>query len=226
MSDPVISYLRCHMAAFISVLPVLLILLPGWTDSFGAELSVEVAGLDDGKLSVVLRLDGMFSGRALELIEKGFTAVLRYNVELWMVRRGWFDKFISGNRVAFRYEFDLLEGRYTVTELNDGPARIFEGLGRDAAISVATGGVRVELDIGDGLDPDGIYYVVAWAEREPLTPDDIESLRRWLVGLGRSGGSDSRFSRLLFRLAGDLFSYRNREVVSSCSDRFRLRELM
>ena len=78
----------------------------------GADLKVEVLGLDDGKLSVGLRLDGMFNRRALELIEKGFTTVLGYNVELWTVRNGWFDRLVRSRKVAFSFEFNLLEQRY------------------------------------------------------------------------------------------------------------------
>ena len=182
--------------------------------------------MDDGKLSVGLRLDGMFNRRALELIEKGFTTVLGYNVELWTVRNGWFDRLVRSRKVAFSFEFNLLEQRYTLTKLSDGQAEATEGLERGAAISAATDSVVATIDVGKALDPGDACYVVARAEREPLTTDDIESLRKWLTDMGQSKGSrESTFNRFLFRLAGDLFSSRNREVVSSQSDKFRLREL-
>ena len=183
--------------------------------------------VQEGELAVALRLDGMFDARAVELIEKGFTAVLRYNVELWMVRSRWFDSFVCGSRAVFKFEFNLLDERYTVTKLSTEGREVFDGLDRPSAVCAATDSVCLFLDPAERVDQSDACYLVAWAEREPLTADDVESLRRWLVDLGRSGGTSTEgtFNRILFRLAGDLFSYRNRQAVSSQSRTLRLEDL-
>ncbi len=143
-------------------------------------------------------------GRFLDLMRSGFPLRLHFRLDLWRVRSGWFDRFITGvgwDAVArhdpLAEEFILIRTGGSVTRYNTT---------EDLAAALAVP-YRVTIDPRG----DGRYYLVGRLEVTTLNDTDLEELTRWLRGdvtpavSGRESFGDALAhgaQRALVRIAG------------------------
>jgi hypothetical protein len=143
-------------------------------------------------------------GRFLDLMRSGFPLRLHFRLDLWRMRSGWFDRFITGvewDAVArhdpLAEEFILIRTGGTVTRYNTT---------EDLATALAVP-YRVSIDPRG----DGRFYLMGRLEVTTLNDTDLEELTRWLKGdvtpavSGRESFGDALAhgaQRALVRIAG------------------------
>lgn len=149
-----------------------------------------------------LLADGKFVG----LMRSGFPLRLHYRLELWRVRRSWFDQFIrevSWNAVARN---DPLADDFMLIRQNGNITRYATADELAAAL---------EIPYTVIMQPSGSegerFYFVARLEVTTLNDTDLQELSRWLSGdVGPTVSSGESFGdalargaqRVLVRLAG------------------------
>ena len=221
MSNPTIYTLR------------LLILIVFWLLPFGSwAAEVDVVSMDrapDG-VFVDVEADGLFTEQSLDLLHRGFTAVVRYTVELWGARGNWFDQFLVRRRATVRIEFDLMETWYRVTKDVEGRETstiIYEDLNDAlAAASLLSGAM---LPLPRMKRQRGRCYVAAWVESRALTTEDMKDMGRWLEGVDASGEGEKKDSSWLMetflRMAGDMLASKHRQKAQMQSEPFLIDSL-
>jgi hypothetical protein len=217
MSNPSIHTLR-----------LLLILSVFWLLPFGSwAAEVEVVSMDRGPdgVFVDMEADGLFTEQSLDLLHRGFTAVVRYTVELWGARGNWFDRLLERRQAMVRIEFDLMETWYRVTKEVEGQETttvIYEDLNDAlAAASLLSGAM---LPLPRRKRHRGRCYVAVWVESRALTTEDMKDMGRWLEGLDISGEGEKKDSSWLMetflRLAGDMLASKHCQKAQMQSEPF------
>ncbi|RKY71195.1 MAG: hypothetical protein DRP97_02435 [Candidatus Latescibacterota bacterium] len=212
----------------VHTLRLLLILSVFWLLPFGCwAAEVDVVSLERGPdgVFVDVEADGLFTEQSLDLLHRGFTAVVRYTVELWGARGNWFDRFLVRSRATVRIEFDLMETWYRVTKDVEGQERstiIYEDLNDAlAAASLLSGAM---LPLSGRKRHRGGCYVAVWVESRALTTEDMKDMGRWLEGVDASGEGEKKDSSWLLetflRLAGNMLASKHCQKARMQSEPF------
>lgn len=174
------------------------------------EPEVVVGGVwrEEDDLIFAVETSNLLDDEARRTIDEGGTTALDYTFELYRVRRGWFDAFITGKTFEFRVTYDTFEQEYRVfspdTQLKtDNFQQVKE---------YCTELGRVSMGTFDDLrlDTEGTYYIVVRVRYQPMTVETIDDLSDWVRGgrenrestENRRGGVGSRLARVLMSAAG------------------------
>lgn len=152
--------------------------------------------------TTALLADGKFVG----LMRSGFPLRLHYRLELWRVRSGWFDQFVSEASWDAVARHDPLADDFVLLRTS-GTVRRFASADELAR--------ALEIPYRVTLTPSGSgggrYYFLCRLEVTTLNDTDLEELTRWLKGEvgpavsgeGDFGGALARgVQRILVRIAG------------------------
>ncbi|MFH1006739.1 MAG: DUF4390 domain-containing protein [Candidatus Latescibacterota bacterium] len=218
---------------FLRTLPLAILLSFIWlhaVESWAAQVAVASVERVPGGVRVDVEAEGLFSEQSLDLLHRGFTAVVRYTVELWGTRGNWFDQFLVRRQATIWIEYDLMETWYRVTREVAGQetsSRVYEEL--NDALASASLFYGVNLPLPPTSSDSGRCYVAAWVECRALTTQDMKDMGRWLEGLDASGTEEKRDSSWLMetflRLAGELLASKHAQKAQVQSEPFLLSAL-
>ena len=147
-----------------------------------------------------LLADGKFVG----LMRSGFPLRLHYRLELWRIRSGWFDQFVSEASWDAVARHDPLADDFALIRTQVGVTRYSTPEDLERAL---------EIPYKVALRPKGAgrFYFLCRLEVTTLNDTDLEELTRWLKGDvrpavsgdGNLGSALARGAqRLLVRIAG------------------------
>ena len=114
-------------------------------------------------------------GRFLDLLRSGFPLRLHFRLELWRVRSGWFDRFITGVDWDAVARHDPLAEEFILIRTGGGITRY--NTTEDLATALAVP-YRVSIEARG----DGRFYLVGALKVTTLNDTDLEELARWLKG--------------------------------------------
>lgn len=129
----------------------------------------------DGPVARVQSTGLLRDGRFVDLMRSGFPLRLHYRLELWGVRSGWFDRYVTGAEWDAVARHDPLSDDYILVRTGGSVTRYSstEDLAKALAIPY-----RVALT----TDGSGRFYLVCRLEVTTLNDTDLEELTRWLKG--------------------------------------------
>jgi hypothetical protein len=109
-----------------------------------------------------------YSADVRESVQSGLPTTLTYTVDLRQSSFIWFDRTLATASVAAAIKFDALTGSFQVTRMTDGQVLSSDRTSKEEeARKWATEFERVKLSNGDGLEPNGEYYVRVRARATP-----------------------------------------------------------
>lgn len=197
-----------------------------------AKLRVESVKLSSGYLTCNLVGENLFSDKALNFMNKGFTSVVEYTVELWEERGLWFDELVVSRKLIYSVDHpDVLSSEYKVIRWLSGVTTESVVNSIDDAVAVTQYNPKFRLTTAGKLDRNGLYYIVVWAQMRSLTAQNLEDVRRWLKDLKpgeeeiKAGSITSKLSSMVFGLASDFLISQNTLRVQGQSRTFSPKNL-
>jgi hypothetical protein len=109
-----------------------------------------------------------YSADVRESVQSGLPTTLTYTVELRQSSLVWFDRTLATATVAAAIKYDALTASFQVTRMTDGQVMSSDRTAKEDDVKKwATEFERVKLSNGDGLEPNGEYYVRVRARATP-----------------------------------------------------------
>ena len=109
-----------------------------------------------------------YSAEVRESVQSGLATTLTFTVELRQSSLIWFDRTLATTTVAAAIKYDALSTSFQVTRMADGQVLSSDRTAKeDDAKKWATEFERVKLSNGDGLEPNGEYYIRVRARATP-----------------------------------------------------------
>ncbi len=209
------------------VICLLLLLIPALAPSAFASDEIAILGVATQSDSLVAQfgISEAFLDKLEDTLERGFSATIKYTVEIWEPRRIWFDRLTHTEFVAYKIRYDSWSQEYVVL----GPEGQVDASSSPRDLSVCRAGInQVSVAPVAALKPERSYYIHLNIQIQPLAVEEIRELENWLRGTwSGSGTGESRtkgISRGLFGLARNLTGFGDK-VISARSETFSLDEL-
>jgi hypothetical protein len=153
-----------------------LLLLLGLTATAGPSVVAQALAVTrDAQVARVQATGLLDDGRFVNLMRSGFPLRLHYRLELWAVRSGWFDRYVTGAEWDAVARHDPLSDDYILVRTGGSVSRYSstEDLAKALALPY-----RVALR----ADGNGRFYLVCRLDVTTLNNTDLEELARWLKG--------------------------------------------
>jgi hypothetical protein len=147
----------------------------------------------EGWLGISVSARDLFGAHERERLQSGFVSRVVVRIELW--RDGAKEPVARQDRSS-EILFDLWDEMFLVRVVERrGPKEQRVATAQDA-VEAATAFYAFQVAELAGLDPRATYRFRVRADLNPLSPDLVNDVRRWLVrtpGQGRSATGDSAF---------------------------------
>ncbi len=143
-------------------------------------------------------------GRYVALMRSGFPLRLHYRLELWRVRSGWFDQFVSDATWDALARHDPLADDFVLIRTGGSVKRY-------ANAEELAGALALPTYVTLAPKGPGRFYFLCRVDLSTLNDSDLEELTRWLKGdvspvasgQGSVGDALARgLQRVLVRIAG------------------------
>lgn len=119
------------------------------------------------------------NAKTAELLRNGFSAQVRYRLELWR-EEGWFDGLESTTEWAALVSYDPVSGQYRVLRRHGNQ---LEDFGSYATLATAEAPLERPYWVPLGARRAGRpYYYTLTVDVESLSVSDLDELQRWLRG--------------------------------------------
>ena len=132
----------------------------------------------NGNLVFTFQIKDFITKDVLEGLQKGMTAAVEFQIQLWRARRNWMDKLVTDKFMRMRIVYDNWEKRYIVSTQQDEEIRMNE----DGVRRYCSELVEYELEPLSSLRQDKQYYIGVRAVLQPLSIENVEGIKRWLTG--------------------------------------------
>lgn len=144
-------------------------------------LAVTGFEINDNILSVTFSFDSLFDAELIEGLERGLTVSIKYEVELWQDRAGWFDKFVFSKETWYRVLYNRWQKKYILS--SEGERRSTASFDRVKEICTKVDRFRLWniSELKEGIK----YYVLLKCVIEPMSIENIEEMSNWLRGKPR-----------------------------------------
>lgn len=109
-----------------------------------------------------------YSAEVRESAQSGLSTTLTFTVELRQSSLVWFDRTLATTTVAAAIKYDALAASFQVTRMADGQVLSSDRTANEDDVKKwSTEFERVKLSNGDGLEPNGEYYIRVRARATP-----------------------------------------------------------
>ena len=124
--------------------------------------------IDNGQVFASFTAPDTYSADVRESVQSGLPTTVTYTVELRQSSLIWFDRTLATTIAAAAIKFDALTTSYQVTRMTDGQVLSSDRTAKEDDVKKwSTEFERVKLSSGDGLEPNGEYYVRVRARATP-----------------------------------------------------------
>jgi hypothetical protein len=117
--------------------------------------------------------------RLSDYIDKGVPVSFEYRIELWKVRRGWFDGRIGTFDLDYKVRYDTWSKKYTIVQID--PHQVIEHI-----LSDRRGLYDLVSECGPlsflAEDTSAYYYLVGTLSIKVLTLSSFKEVESWLKG--------------------------------------------
>ncbi|MFC1726034.1 DUF4390 domain-containing protein [candidate division KSB1 bacterium] len=169
--------LKKHKILFLLIVFLITVNLPAQDET----LVVNGFEIEENILSVSFRFDSLFSPDLVEGLERGLTVSIKYEIELWQDRAGWFDKFIFLKDTWFRVLYNRWQKKYILS--SEGERRSTGSF--DRVKEICTKVEKFHLRNINELKENTKYYILLKCVLEPMSIENIEEMSNWLRGKPR-----------------------------------------
>lgn len=166
--------------------------------------------------------------RLTEYVDKGVPVSFEYRVELWKVRRGWFDGRIGTFDLDYKVRYDTWSKRYTVVQID--PRQVIEHI-----LSDRRGLYDLVSECGPlsfvAKDTSAHFYLVGRLSVRVLTLSSFKEVESWLKG--EISGAErpdidsagDKFGEFLFDAALKITGFENISARTRTED-FKIEDLL
>jgi hypothetical protein len=124
--------------------------------------------IDNGQVFASFTAPDTYSSDVREAVQSGLPTTVTYTVELRQSSLIWFDPTLATAIAAVVIKFDALTSSYQVTRMTDGQVLSSDRTAKEDEVKKwSTEFERVKLSSGEGLEPNGEYYVRVRARATP-----------------------------------------------------------
>jgi hypothetical protein len=162
----------------ISCMVLIFLLLP--FTSIGREKKYRFGEIriQDGALIVNFEVYELFSEEVLQGLQKGMTAALEYQIQLWKQRPHWVDQLVTEEFVRMKVSYDNWEKRYVLTTPQEGPRLMNEDRIRHRCSQL----VDFPMTSVDMLSDESPYSIAVKVILRPMSVENYQEIKRWLAG--------------------------------------------
>ncbi len=122
----------------------------------------------DGQIFASFTAPDTYTADVRESVQSGLPTMLTFTVELRQPSLVWFDRTLASTTVAAAIKYDALTKSFQVTRMTDGQVLSSDRTAQEDDVKKwSTEFERVKLSNGDGLEPNGEYYVRVRARATP-----------------------------------------------------------
>jgi hypothetical protein len=167
---------------------------------------------ENGTILTSFAIQDSLPQELITYLNKGVPISFDYEVELWKVRQGWFDKLLDKTAISFQVRYDPWEKQYSVLQtLRD--LTIENTLkGERETIDLVNSSGRISFAISDTA---GLYYIVGRLAIKTMSFSNFKEVESWLKG-GISGAkkpdlqeAPDKFGEFVFDLALKISGLKN-----------------
>lgn len=183
---------------------------------------------ESGQVTAHLEVVELLDDDLIQGLQKGMTAALEYQVQLWEERTGWADRLLEERYHRMKLAFDPWSKRFTV-ETREGPPLL---LSEEALRQRCADLESLRVAPLDMLEKDKSYYIGVRIILKPVSMESMEEISKWLGGevkaidpkaVIQAQPSTKKTSRWLMGLVLNITGFGDR-VITAKSPRFTLRE--
>ena len=167
---------------------------------------------ENAKILTSFAIQDSLPQELMAYLNKGVPISFEYEIELWKVRQGWFDKLFDKAAISFQVRYDPWEKQYSVLQTS-----------KNLTIENTLKGERETIDLVSSSghnsfalnDTSGIYYLVGRLAIKTMTFSNFKEVESWLKG-GISGAkkpdiqeAPDKFGEFVFDLALKISGLKN-----------------
>ncbi len=185
-----------------------------------------VRSSNDTILTACVQVDSL-PQRLTDYMDKGVPVSFEYEIELWKVRRGWFDGRIGSFDLEYHVRYDTWSKKYTIVQVD--PNQVIEHILSDPRglydLISECGPVRFSAD-----DTAASFYLVGVLSIKVLTLSSFREVESWLKGEisgAKKPDIDSagdKFGEFLFDAALKITGFENISARTRTGD-FKIEDL-
>ena len=184
--------------------------------------------IQDDALIVNFEVYDLFSDEVLHGLQKGMTAALEYQIQLWKQRPHWVDQLVTEEFVRMKVNFDNWEKRYVLTTPQEEPRLMNEDRIRQRCSQL----VDFPLTSADMLSDGSQYTIAVKVILRPMSVENYQEIKRWLAGevkelnpkaIRRSKSPGKKAGNWLLGLVLNLTGFGDR-IITAKSPPFQWRE--
>jgi hypothetical protein len=134
----------------------------------------------DGRLRVHFTVTNLFDKEVFATLQKGMTAAVEYQIQLWKEQENWADQLMSDNLCRMKIAYDNWEKRYVLT-LRDGSVKLVNEDGVWEHCAKVSGFPVLEAE---KLEEGRRYRIAIKVTFQPMSIENVQDIKRWLSGEG------------------------------------------
>ncbi len=144
-----------------------------------ADIEFRYLKFSEGSILTDFAIVDSLPARLIEFINKGVPAAFEYRIELWKIRRGWFDGHVADMKLTYRVRYDTWEKKYTVMEIRSRLSieHILSDSREVFDLVTATGRASIPLN-----DTSGTFYLIGKLSIKTMTLSNFKEVESWLKG--------------------------------------------
>lgn len=133
---------------------------------------------EKGTLVVDFQLRDLISNDVFNGLQKGMTAAIEYQVQLWKDRPHWVNQLVAEEIVRMKVSFDNWERRYVVTTPEEEPKLLNEDGVRERCSEL----VNFPIASLEKLEQGSRYRIAIRVILQPMSVENYREIKRWLAG--------------------------------------------
>jgi len=182
---------------------------------------------ENGQVLAHVEVTGLLDAELINGLQKGMTAALEYEVQLWQKRR-WSDKVLESRYHRMKLAWDPWSKRYTVETRGNRPLLLSE----DGLKKRCTEFERLRVAGIEKLIKGEHYYIAMKIILKPMSVENMDEITKWLSGevkeidtqhIGNAPRTKKKAGNWLMGMVLNLTGFGDR-VITARSSRFTWRE--
>jgi len=137
----------------------------------------EIKG-EKGVLLINFQINDLFQKKVIQGLQKGMTAAIEYQIQLWKERPHWADQLVAEEIIRMKVNFDNWERRYVLDTPREEPRLLNEDRIREQCSQL----IDFPLAPLEKLVPGSKYTVAVKAILQPMSIESYQEIKRWLAG--------------------------------------------
>ena len=134
--------------------------------------------IENGQLLANFHVRDLLNTDVIKALQKGMTAAVEYEVQIWRDRSGWVNQLVVENRFRMKVSYDAWERRFILAERR-GEYRL---MNEDRVREKCSELIDFPLTPVENLDENGRYFVTVKVVLQPMSVESYNEIKRWLAG--------------------------------------------